>query len=142
MDFKELAKELMRGMRKVSKPKHKFFSDGMGGESFALHFIEQRGEVLPKDISDAMGVSTARVAAALNDLEDKGLITREIDKEDRRRIIVRVTDKGRQLSAELMGEFLLKMETILKCLGEDDAKEFVRIMGRIGRILNKETENA
>ena len=41
-------------------------------------------------------LSTARIAAMLNNLERKGAITRARDKADRRRVVVRLTAQGRE----------------------------------------------
>ena len=53
---------------------------------FVLTYISKHGgSVIPSEISNEMGISTARIAAALGSLESKGLITRRIDERDRRR---------------------------------------------------------
>lgn len=83
------------------------------------------------DISNAMGATSARIAAALNSLEKKGLILRRIDAEDRRRILIDLTDAGREhvhKQNQMMMNFVTNM---LKYLGEDDAKEYIRIMKKL-----------
>ena len=93
--------------------------------------------VIPKEISNAVGVSPARVAAVLGNLENKGLITREIDANDRRKIIVKMTLKGQNVLEKNKQEFLHKTATLLSLLGEYDAKEYVRIMGRLTDEISK-----
>jgi DNA-binding MarR family transcriptional regulator len=84
-----------------------------------------------------MGITSARIAAALNALEEKGFITRNIDSEDRRRIIVKPTLKGREYAFEQRKKHIEHAKNILSMLGEDDAKEYVRILGRLADVLSR-----
>lgn len=133
MDYKELALELMKEMYllKQARP-HKQINDSMQGEHFVLQYLaHSSGSVLPSEISIKMGISSARIAATLNSLERKGLITRRIDVSDRRRILVDLTAEGQAL-AERHHQTGIKMLTeILTMLGEHDAVEYVRITGRL-----------
>lgn len=93
MDYDDLANELIQNMRAAQTAgRQKSFQEGIRGETYVLYFIrENQGKTVPSQISDGMGVSSARVAMALNSLEEKGMITREIDVDDRRKIIVKLT---------------------------------------------------
>ena len=104
------------------------------GETFVLYYLEKQGSAVPGEISDAMGISSARMAAALNGLDDKGYITREIDKEDRRKIIVNLTAAGKQRAHQLIKEHMSHISEMLEMLGEADAREYVRIMVKIAQI--------
>ena len=48
------------------------------------------------ELSMLLELSTARIAAMLNNLERKGAITRARDEADRRRVVVRLTAQGRE----------------------------------------------
>ena len=41
-------------------------------------------------------MSTARIASILKSLEEKECIVREVDKKDKRKILVKITDKGQK----------------------------------------------
>ena len=133
MTYEELAYEFMETMGRMRKHKsQKQMNDAMHGEQFVLFYIaKHEGDVIPSDISEEMGTSTARVAAALNGLESKGLITRKIDREDRRRILVNLTESGREQVKERYKSVMGVTVRMMEYLGEDDAKEMVRIMKRI-----------
>jgi len=140
MDYQELAVELLLKMQAAQKIRHqKGIKDNLRGEDLMLHYIlaHCQDAVIPKEISDATGVSPARVAAVLNDLENKGLITREINRNDRRKIIVRLTGKGQSVADDNKQEVLRKTAVLLNLLGEHDAKEYVRIMGRLSEEILK-----
>jgi len=142
MDYEELAVEFMNNMRILqTAKKQRFIQEGVHGEAFVLHFVREKDyDVIPSNISDAMEISSARVAAALNSLENKGMITREIDTKDRRRIIVKITPKGAEHAEEQQKAIIRHIRSILTVLGEYDAKEFVRIMKRVAEALSDPRE--
>ncbi len=139
MDYAALARELQEKMYLLHRGKpgkrQKKMNDAMLGGAFMIQYLYQcRGNVYPSQISDEMGISTARVAAALNNLEKKGLIARQIDTNDRRQILVTLTPEGEE-AARAEREFMLRdMERLLSDLGEHDAGELVRIVGRIAEM--------
>jgi len=133
MDYEPLAREFMVEMNKMRKRKtQKHLNESMQGEHFILFYVSKhQGDAIPSEISNAMGISTARIAAALNNLENKGLITRTIDVNDRRRILIKLTDAGQE-HVKQHHEMVMKITTrMLEYLGEDDAKELVRIMKKL-----------
>lgn len=133
MDYEGLAHDYMEVMYQMRRRNaQKQINDSMHGEHFVLYYIfKHEGNVIPSDISNEMGISSARIAAALNNLEGKGLITRRIDTDDRRRILVNLTDLGRE-QVRKQYQMLMKITTsMLQYLGENDAREFLRIMKKL-----------
>ncbi len=138
MDYEKLAEQFLEKSHQFQKGNHpqKKIDGIMRGETFVIIYIAQAGRsVLPSEISSEMDISTARIAAALNNLEKKGLITRQIDVSDRRKILVDLTPAGKAL-ADKHKQMALKATTrMLELLGEQDAKEIVRIMGRLTELI-------
>jgi len=133
VDYLELAQQfLLHGYASFRHGPQRHIDEAMRGENFVLMFLSQyHSSVAPSDIGTAMRVSTARVATALNALEKKGLVTRQIDTGDRRRILVDLTPEGRQLVETRQQELVYYTARMFEFLGEYDAKEFVRIWGRL-----------
>ena len=137
MDYSALANELLEKTKSLRRAKpQKNMDVSMQGEAFVLHYLANRDEgVLPGEISNEMRVSSARIAQALNNIEKKGWITRRIDTQDRRRILVDLTPEGKaaaQRHRQAATDFAVKM---LSMLGEHDAREYVRITGRLAEML-------
>jgi DNA-binding MarR family transcriptional regulator len=84
-----------------------------------------------------MNTSTARVAMALKSLEQKGLIQRRIDSEDRRKVIVSITKQGNELVKCERQDMHDKMVRIVSELGEKDTREYIRIIERIAGIAER-----
>jgi DNA-binding MarR family transcriptional regulator len=129
VDYRELAAEFFKDLHSLRKARpQKHISESLRGEAFALQYIAfHDGPVLPGEISGEMGISSARIAAALNSLEKKGLVTRRIDPEDRRRILVELTEQGAAQAQEHTEEVLNNITIMLSQLDEHDAREYVRI---------------
>ena len=56
----------------------------------------KNGTATPTEICRMLRVTTPRVTSILNNMEEKGLITRTINKKDRRGIVVSMTAKARR----------------------------------------------
>lgn len=75
-----------------------------------------------------MSVSTGRVATALKSLEKKGLVVRRTDVNDKRKVIVFITDSGKQFMIDRHKEGITWTENVLRKLDEQDAKELIRLI--------------
>ncbi|HMM06719.1 MAG TPA: winged helix DNA-binding protein [Clostridiales bacterium] len=144
MDYPGLALEFMEKMYLLRQAKpHRQMNKSMHGECFVLQYIaHQQGVVVPGEIRDIMGISSARIAAALNNLERKGLVNRDIDPRDRRRVLVSLTPQGEEMAKMHNRELYEKTVEMLQLLGEEDATTYVRITGRLAELAAqmKETE--
>ena len=67
----------------------------------------------------------------LNSLSKKGFIERNKDENDKRMVIVTITEAGKSFMLEEHEKAIAMLEKTLEKLGERDAKEFVRILNRI-----------
>jgi DNA-binding MarR family transcriptional regulator len=108
------------------------------GELFVLHFLTlSNTQVLPSELSAALHSSTARISALLGALEKKGQIERDIDKSNRRNILVTVTDAGRKRIETEMTTIKETMTRIFTEMGEADTLEFVRLSSMFFKVSQK-----
>jgi len=99
------------------------------GELFVLHFLSMKETaVLPSELSTALNSSTARISALLGSLEKKGHIERDIDKSNRRNILVTLTESGRERVKIETGKMEENLARAFIEMGEPDAKEFLRLL--------------
>ncbi|MDR3072763.1 MAG: MarR family transcriptional regulator [Clostridiales Family XIII bacterium] len=141
MKFEKLADDLMHNMEAM---KNGSPADGIGrfrkGSLFLLHIIchcKNHKNISPKEISEAMGTSSARTASLLSKLESKGLIERQMDAVDRRRIQVQITKEGKKKIQNMHHQMKQEVARVLEKMGENDAQEFVRLQGDFVRYLNE-----
>lgn len=134
-DYKALANELI-DIYEQSRPAPSYqqLSKMFMGESFVLHYLaNHEGVIHPKELSERMGVSTARIANLLNKMEEKNLIVRRVCLEDNRKLIVALTDVGQQMADQLRSDLLATICAELEILGPEDALAFIRIRRKIFR---------
>lgn len=133
MDYTELAIQLI-DMR-AAAPQIKMertMSQIARGEVLALNYLAANGnQAYPKDLSRALMLTTARVAAMLKSLEGQDMITRTPDPSDSRQVIVCLTEKGIALVEERRIGMIHSVAKMLEALGEEDAKAYVRIQARL-----------
>ena len=131
--FLAVAEEILK-MKKL--PKMANFQ----GEAKMLHYLSVMGEISPSEISEKLCVTTARVATALNSLEKKDLVLREASKEDRRKIIVKITKKGKKLVDEKRDELHRNISKSLDMIGEEDAETLIRIISKFTEKISEKKE--
>jgi MarR family transcriptional regulator, organic hydroperoxide resistance regulator len=137
MDYKALANELVNNMMKSPKMQfQKKVDDLSHGEKRILGYLTffKNGGASSGELSEKLFLSTPRVASALNSLSKKGFIERNRDENDKRMVIVSITEAGKRYVMEKHEEAIAMLEKTLQKLGEKDAKEFVRILKRITEI--------
>mgnify|MGYP001198117265 CR=1 FL=1 len=89
------------------------------------------------DIRTYLQVTKGAVSQMLGSLEKKGFINRDIDKSNRRNLIVTLTPEGRQILEQQYSAFSDRLETIISRLGEDDVRQMVGIVNRMIEITNE-----
>lgn len=82
------------------------------------------------DISTLLQITPAAVTHMVNPLEKKGFLARRIDPEDRRVVLVSLTEKGEQTAQAFLASAQEQLFGVLNYLGEQESHEFLRLMGR------------
>jgi len=138
MDYSTMATTLLEEMHGLRKMKGRFnVFDHLQGELVILGIIAaNENETKPSWISREMNVSSARVATALNNLEDKGWIIRRINQDDRRQILVEITETGKATIEKHWQFMLSQIVEVMRLLGEHDARELIRIIKKVGEIVH------
>lgn len=96
---------------------------------------KSQGVVTAGQISEEMGVSTARVAVLLKKMAAKGLITKEKGVMDGRVTIVRLTESGENIASKMRHEMWVQVEKIIDSIGEEKVLEFIEISNEIRNIV-------
>ena len=104
----------------------------MGTENFILAYLgEYPDNATPREISQRFNITVARVSTVLKHLETKQLITRSINPTDKRKFIFELTDLGRQKVTELSQDRYNDLIDLVEYLGEEDAKDYIRILKKL-----------
>ena len=116
--------------------KHAATESFLKGELFILNYmVHKKTAVLPSELSAAMNSSSPRIAMALRSMEQKGYIRRDLDRSDRRKVLVTITKKGLEWEQSKSSAIRSTIQTLVEELGEDDTREYIRIVSRINGIV-------
>lgn len=128
MDYNQAAEYFITKVLKRGKAEMMSrFNMHSQGETLVLGYLAKSvgTEILPSEIAKFTRTSTARVATVLNNLEAKQLVTREISKTDRRKILVAITDKGYQVAQEHKKETCAYLARVFEEMGEEKTEAFI-----------------
>lgn len=100
------------------------------------HDESHQCDVTVSAIRDTLKISMPAVSQTLSTLEKKNLIKRDISASDRRKISVSLTKAGEEILFSSRDKINNQIDFILNEIGEDDAKELVRIMKKLNEIIN------
>ena len=132
-----LAKELLESLdRKKKGPPPEDVRASMRGEMAVLRLLMDENHPLSAgEISRTLKMTTPRIAAVLGSLQKKGLVDRVTDPSDKRRVMVTLTENGISLCKKRKQRAVSQISHMLSCLGEEDARHFVRLIKRVQDIL-------
>ena len=132
MDKTQLRDGLMRELRRMTKLDIiAGLREFVEGEIAALYCLtEAEGALAPSQLSEELKVSRARTANILRSLRGKGFVEMDISAGDRRKMDVRCTEAGRRRFKEKYDMLLAGVDRYVELLGEDDIKEFTRLLQR------------
>lgn len=107
----------------------KIFNDSNTGIGFAVKLLysAEDNRLSAGAISEAMGVSTARVAVLLKKMESKGLITRESDRSDARVTIVCLSQEGKAVAKRMQDNMLQHISYVIDKVGMEKLKQFIEL---------------
>lgn len=139
--FEGLAHELLAGLTAIGRIATPVVLNSTRGEAALLMTLFRAGEPLsPGELADESHVSSARVANILKVLEEKGLVSRSHSASDRRRVEVALTEAGRAEAEARRARRHDAVAAYLRELGEDDARELIRIVRRSAPVIERMAE--
>ncbi len=138
MEYEKYAQEILPYMKMLLKvTTFKEITDISQGEMAVLCYLSfYHNGAAAGELTEKFSVGTSRTAAVLNNLEKKRMVERKPDIADRRKVLVYVTETGRKIAQEKHAETIAHIADLLRAMGDEDAKQFIRIMAKIARILN------
>lgn len=96
----------------------------------ALHYL---GPMCQSDIGDKLLVTGGNMTMVINNLEKRGLISRERDQADRRQITVSLTVAGETLIAELFPRHTANIVNLMSTLTPEEQDQLGLLCKMLGR---------
>jgi DNA-binding MarR family transcriptional regulator len=96
----------------------------------AMNFDGEHTSLSVSKISALLQITPAGVTHLLNPLEDAGCIERLPDPNDRRVVLIGLTDRGANIAQGLIAEVQEVLSGLVDYLGEDDSRTLIRLLSR------------
>ncbi|MFD1484178.1 MarR family winged helix-turn-helix transcriptional regulator [Lacticaseibacillus baoqingensis] len=108
-------------------------ADGISFEQFLIMRDLAAGHQLGlSEIAKKRGVTRAAISRQIKTLLEKETIVQERDAVDRRRLYLRLTPHGEEVTSRVNKVIHKRFYDWVSALGEKDAKELLRIMRKVG----------
>jgi DNA-binding MarR family transcriptional regulator len=105
----------------------------LAGQGRVLAFLKMTGEASSADMAAILGIRQQSLNQSLVRLEEEGCIVREQAEDDRRRILVRLTDKGREAEAPKNGS-----AKVFEVLTDEEREQLSSILDKLIEEFSKE----
>lgn len=103
--------------------------DSIRGEYGVLRYLLYvQDNVSAGRLTEQLHVVPGRMTDILKSLENKGFISRRRNEEDRRKVNVCITEKGREEAREMRSYISKEYQGMFKILGKKDTEELIRLL--------------
>lgn len=100
-------------------------------EILSLIFLHFRDGISAQEICDFSGHLKNNISRAITALEGKGLVRREADAHDQRRLIIYITPAGRSLHERFMPALQQREREMMACLSAAEQKTFEKLLQKL-----------
>jgi DNA-binding MarR family transcriptional regulator len=143
-----LTHDLFQIMKQFPRPKLKQSAiDGLTRSEYELlvmlviNLDGDKKALSVTEISGLLQITPAGVTHLINPLEGAGYIERLQDPNDRRIVLIGLTDKGTKVAESLISEVQENLIGLINHLGEEDSKTLIRLMSTAIEYFASQFEN-
>ena len=142
MTYKDLAKQLTEINKKMMKMKeYNKIIDSNRGEKVLLSYLAMHnGKATPVELSEALHVSTARIAVLINKLEQKQIVERQNHPDNKLNKIVKLLPKGEEINKQIKDDYNKQIIKFLETLSKEEAKTYVMLQQKLLEFIEKNME--
>jgi DNA-binding MarR family transcriptional regulator len=106
----------------------------------ALIILAVRKELTVSQVAKLLGVGNPTASILIQQLVERGLVTRTEDPNDRRQTVIRLSDRGAEIGVGRRKEREKQWQRWLSHLSEDDLGALARGLSAIVEVIKKESE--
>jgi len=92
--------------------------------------LDEGSGVKPSVLAQKLNVTPGSITQTITSLEEKGLVERSIDKDDRRVVRVKITTKGNESLQNVKKAFTSAYEGLVNALGEEDCRQLASLLNK------------
>jgi DNA-binding MarR family transcriptional regulator len=142
MDRAELTKEIIELQRQINRDIRQHTLEAWMGLNITapqlktMFFIADHGSTNFTKLASALGVTPPNVTGIVDRLVEHGLVSRQENPEDRRMLMLHLTEKGKSIIADLRERRVSRMSKVLSSLSLEE----LAIVAKGFNLLNRGAE--
>ena len=122
----------------VGNKKNVSLIESLRGENAVLtYLVHHPTEVHPGELAEKLSLVPGRMADILKALEKKGMIRREKDPKDRRRVLVMITPKGIRNVTERREQIRSQYSGLYEALGLEDTVKLIELLVKVNQYFDE-----
>ena len=108
------------------------------GQFAVMEALYSKGRLSTGEVMEKILSTSGNIPVIVKNLEKDGFITREQDESDKRRFILDLTDKGKDLMDEIVPENLKFMDELISLWDDEEKEELIILMNKFRRKYEEE----
>lgn len=108
------------------------------GQFAVMEALYSKGRLSTGEVMEKILSTSGNIPVIVKNLEKDGFITRKQDESDKRRFILDLTDKGKNLMDEIVPENLKFMDELISLWDDDEKEELIILMNKFRRKYEEE----
>ncbi len=122
----------------IGNKKNAIILESLRGENAVLTcLLHNEEELHPGELAEKLSLVPGRMTDILKTLEKKGMIRREPDPEDRRRVLVKITPKGVRDVTERREKVRAQYSGLYQALGLYDTVKLIELLKKMNRYFDE-----
>lgn len=123
-----------RAFDTVDREIHKSFRahDLTSGQFGVLESLYHLGPMHQGTLGEKLLQSKGNISTIINNLEERGLVERRRDEEDRRYVTVHLTEDGESLIGDMFPEHVQRIVALMDALDDEEVEELGRLCKKLG----------
>jgi len=105
-------------------------------QSYTIVEIGRAGTMSASRLTEILGVDKSTVSKSIDKLVNSGILVRDTDPEDRRSVILRLSDKGQSVFAEVEKRATEYFTEVVAAIPADKREQIIESLEYLGRALN------
>jgi len=101
------------------------------GQGKILRILRKNGDLTQHELKEMLGIQAGSVSELLAKMEASGLIQRKRDQQDRRRILVSITEKGVEDLLLHEKQRIRRQAVLYDCLTGEECRELIRLLSKL-----------
>lgn len=131
MTDEERVGELMQRLRRCFRFIHHRADGGKGSQARILRVLHRHGEMTQRHLQEHMNIQQSSLSELVKKMEDQALLQRTVCPEDRRQIMIRLTQTGKQMFEENEDADLHQNIGYLQVLTEQEQLELLALLTKL-----------